>query len=140
MSPIGEVGAVTFHDRAEGRRDDLAQALIDLRDRHPVVLGLPRGGVVVAAEVARESLRAPLDVIVVRKLGVPAQPELAMGAIGEDGVRIVADDVVRRARVTAHQLAAVEQRERGELNARRSSFGATGAGCDLRRADGHRGR
>lgn len=104
---------VSYHDRARAGRE-LAQALTDLRDRHPVVLGLPRGGVVVAAEVA-ESLRASLDVIVVRKLGVPAQPELAMGAIGEDGVRIVADDVVRRARVTAHQLAAVEQHERVEL-------------------------
>ena len=52
-----------------------------------MVLGLPRGGVVVAAEVAR-ALGAPLDAIIVRKLGVPVQPELAMGAIGEDGVRI----------------------------------------------------
>ena len=58
-----------------------------------VVLGLPRGGVPVAFEVA-QALGAPLDVIVVRKLGVPFQPELAMGAIGEDGVRVVNEDVV----------------------------------------------
>jgi putative phosphoribosyl transferase len=104
---------VSYDDRASAGRE-LAQALADLRDRRPVVLGLPRGGVVVAAEVAG-ALGAPLDVIVVRKLGVPAQPELAMGAIGEDGVRIVAGDVVRRARVTVPQLAAVEQHERIEL-------------------------
>ena len=61
------------------------------------MLGLPRGGVPVALEVAR-ALGAPLDVIVVRKLGVPYQPELAMGAIGEDGVRVVNDEVVRHAR------------------------------------------
>jgi putative phosphoribosyl transferase len=104
---------VSYDDRASAGRE-LALALADLRDQRPVVLGLPRGGVVVAASVAA-GLGAPLDVIVVRKLGVPAQPELAMGAIGEDGVRIVADDVVRRARVTAAQLAAVERHERVEL-------------------------
>jgi predicted phosphoribosyltransferase len=105
---------VTFADRADaGRR--LAELLSDLRPQDPVVLGLPRGGVVVAAEVAR-ALAAPLDVIIVRKLGVPIQPELAMGAIGEDGVRIVAEDVVRRAGVTPAQLAAVERHARAELD------------------------
>ena len=105
---------VSYDDRASAGRE-LGEALGDLRDRRAVVLGLPRGGVVVAAEVAK-ALGAPLDVIIVRKLGVPAQPELAMGALGEDGVRIVANDVVRRARVTAAQLAAVERRERGEVS------------------------
>jgi predicted phosphoribosyltransferase len=76
---------------------------------------------VVAAEVAR-ALAAPLDVIVVRKLGVPIQPELAMGAIGEDGVRIVADDVVRRAGVTPEQLAAVEGHARSELDRQAELF------------------
>ena len=76
-----------FADRRDaGRR--LAQSLLDYADANPVVLGLPRGGVVVAAEVARR-LQCPLDVIVVRKLGVPWQPELAMGAIGEGGVRVI---------------------------------------------------
>jgi putative phosphoribosyl transferase len=104
---------VTFADRADaGRR--LAEILTDLRGEEVVVLGLPRGGVVVAAEVAR-ALGAPLDVIVVRKLGVPIQPELAMGAIGEDGVRIVSQEVVRRAGVTLDQLAAVERQARVEL-------------------------
>jgi len=63
-----------------------------------VVVGLPRGGVPVAFEVAR-ALSAPLDVIVVRKLGVPFQPELGMGAIGEGGVRILNERVVRGAQV-----------------------------------------
>jgi len=120
-----QYGLVAFADRvAAGRR--LAAILEDLRDRGPVVLGLPRGGVVVAAEVAR-ALGAPLDAIVVRKLGVPVQPELAMGAIGEDGVRIIADDVVRRARVDPGDLAAVEGRERAELERRARIYRGEGA-------------
>jgi len=109
-----------FRDRAEaGRR--LGQALQDLRGGDVVVLGLPRGGVPVAFEVAR-ALGAPLDVIVVRKLGVPFQPELAMGAIGEDGVRIVNREVVRLARVTEAEFAAVEERERAELTKQARRF------------------
>jgi putative phosphoribosyl transferase len=65
---------------------------------------------------------APLDVIVVRKLGVPLQPELAMGAIGEDGVRIINEDVVRLAGVSESELAAVEERERAELERRAGRF------------------
>jgi putative phosphoribosyl transferase len=82
-----------------------------------VVLGLPRGGVPVAAQVAQE-LGAPLDVIVVRKLGVPFQPELGMGAVGEDGVRVINSEIVRAAAVTAAGLAAVEARERAEVSRR----------------------
>lgn len=85
------------------------------------MVGLPRGGVVVAAEVAG-ALGAPLDVIVVRKLGVPSQPELAMGAVGEDGVRVLNDDVVRVARVTPEQLDAVSVRERNEVARRAAEF------------------
>ena len=109
-----------FADRADaGRR--LAARLTHLRDDDVVVVGLPRGGVPVAHEVARV-LGAPLDVIVVRKLGVPSQPELAMGAIGEDGVRVINADVVRSARVTSEQLGAVEARERAELLRRAERF------------------
>jgi putative phosphoribosyl transferase len=111
---------VTFVDRADAGRQ-LAELLSDLRQQDVVVLGLPRGGVVVAAEVAR-ALGAPLDVIVVRKLGVPIQPELAMGAIGEDGVRIIAEDVMRRAGVTPEQLAAVERQARTELGRQAQLF------------------
>lgn len=82
-----------------------------------VVLGLPRGGVPVAAQVA-QAIDAPLDVIVVRKLGVSRQPELAMGAIGENGVVIVNHDVVGASRTTEHEFAEVEARERLDLNRR----------------------
>jgi putative phosphoribosyl transferase len=85
------------------------------------VLGLPRGGVPVAAQVAR-ALGAPLDVIVVRKVGVPDQPELAMGAVGEDGVRVVNDDVVRAAGIDDAQWERVEAREREELARRSARF------------------
>lgn len=81
-----------FQDRHHAGRL-LAAALGALRGQPVVVLGLPRGGVPVAAEVAT-ALGAPLDVIVVRKLGLPSRPEVAMGAIGEDGVRVVDDGLV----------------------------------------------
>jgi putative phosphoribosyl transferase len=72
----------------------LAGRLAEFRnDPDVLVVGLPRGGLPVAAEVAA-ALEAPLDVIVVRKLGVPFRPELAMGAIGEDDVRVVNEEVV----------------------------------------------
>jgi putative phosphoribosyl transferase len=79
-----------------------------------VVAGLPRGGVPVAVEVGR-ALAAPVDVILVRKVGVPWHPELAMGAVGEDDVVVVNDDVVRSQRVSDEQFEAVAQVERAEL-------------------------
>jgi putative phosphoribosyl transferase len=111
---------MVFMDRADaGRR--LANLLREYAGEDVVVLGLPRGGVPVAFEVARE-LAAPLDVIVVRKLGVPFQHELGMGAIGEDGIRVINDEVVRVAQVTPHELAAVEAAERAELERRVQRF------------------
>jgi putative phosphoribosyl transferase len=105
-----------FRDRREaGQR--LAELLASLRALSPLVLGLPRGGVPVAFEVAR-ALDAPLDILVVRKLGVPFQPELGMGAVGEDGVRVLNAEVVREAGVTDAQLAAIEARERAEVDQR----------------------
>jgi uncharacterized protein (TIGR00369 family) len=109
-----------FRNRSDaGRR--LADRLQFLRSEDVVVLGLPRGGVPVAAEVAR-ALRAPLDVILVRKLGVPAQPELGLGAIGESGARVINPDVVRYAHVSEAQIAEVEQKERAELQRRAQRF------------------
>lgn len=99
----------------------LAQRLEHLRGGDLVVLGLPRGGVPVASEVAR-GLSAPLDVIMVRKLGVPFQPELAMGAIGEGGIRILNTRVLSLAGVNDHQLAAIEAKERRELERRVSLY------------------
>ena len=78
-----------------------------MRGQDIVVLGLPRGGVPVAFEVAR-ALQAPLDVLVVRKLGVPFQPELAFGAIGEGGVRVINESVVQEADLSEEEMAAVE--------------------------------
>jgi putative phosphoribosyl transferase len=93
----------------------------ELRLDDPVVLALPRGGVPVAAQVAR-AIGAPLDVILVRKLGVPTQPELAMGALGEEGVRVLDRDLVARAHVRDDQLAEVERRERDELARRARTY------------------
>jgi putative phosphoribosyl transferase len=109
-----------FDDRVDAGRQ-LAARLQHIGGESVVVLGLPRGGVPVAFEVAR-SLAAPLDVIVVRKLGVPFQPELGMGAIGEDGVRVLNDEVIRMAAVTDRELGAVEARERAELDRRALRF------------------
>jgi putative phosphoribosyl transferase len=105
-----------FDDRHHAGRQ-LADRLRDLDLPAPVVLGLPRGGVPVAAPVA-EALDAPLDIILVRKLGVPHQPELAMGAIGEDGIRVVNEDVLAMTGTSPQDLEAVEAHERAELEAR----------------------
>ncbi|MFG2289343.1 phosphoribosyltransferase family protein [Streptomyces sp. NPDC048595] len=102
-----------FTDRTDaGQR--LAEALRHLEGEEPVVLGLPRGGVPVAFQVAR-ALKAPLDVIVVRKLGVPYQRELGFGAIGEGGVRVISDDIVRRGRLDQSDVDSVEKAEEAEL-------------------------
>jgi predicted phosphoribosyltransferase len=98
-----------IHDRADaGRR--LAQRLESLRGQDVVVLALPRGGVPVAFEVAK-ALRAPLDVLVVRKLAVPFQPELAFGAIAEGGARVINDAVLEQAGLTDAEIADVEDVE-----------------------------
>jgi putative phosphoribosyl transferase len=99
-----------YHDRRHAGRL-LAERLLPLQTAHPVVLGLPRGGVPVAEEVAN-ALHAPLDVIVVRKLGVPFQPELGMGALGEDGVRVLNHDIIEAGHITEAELDAVVRRER----------------------------
>jgi predicted phosphoribosyltransferase/dienelactone hydrolase len=109
-----------FRDRRDAGRQ-LATSLAPLQLQHPVVVGLPRGGVPVAFEVAL-ALDAPLDVIIVRKLGLPAQPELGMGAIGEDGTRVLNRRVLDVARVTDRELAAVEARERAEVERRALRF------------------
>ncbi len=109
-----------FEDRGEaGRR--LGELVRARRFESVVVVGLPRGGVPVAFEVAR-AIGAPLDVIVVRKLGLPSQPEVAMGAIGEDGVRVIDTAIVAAAHVSDVVLAEVERRERRELDRRLALF------------------
>jgi putative phosphoribosyl transferase len=105
-----------YETRAKAGRA-LAESLGHLRDTDPLVLGLPRGGVPVATEVAHE-LGGELDVILVRKLGVPWQPELAMGALGEGGIRVLNDDVLAQTGMSPLGLATVESRERRELERR----------------------
>ena len=118
-SRVGE-GPMPFIDRVDAGRQ-LAGRLQYLRGEDVVVLGLPSGGVPVAFEVAK-ALGAPLDVIVVRKLGVPFQPELAMGAVGEGDVLVLNEDVVLRAHVSEAELAEIERRARAEVERRAPRF------------------
>jgi putative phosphoribosyl transferase len=94
---------VPFPDRVAAGRA-LAQRLAGLEGQQPVVLAIPNGGVVVAAEVAR-SLATPLDVIGVRKLRTPGKPELALGAVAEDGVQVVNQVLVEEVGLSANDLA-----------------------------------
>lgn len=109
-----------FADRADaGRR--LAEALRHYRDRDPVVLALPRGGVPVAAEIAT-ALSAPLDVLLARKIGVPSQPELAMGAVvdGAEPIVVRNPEVIRLAHVDARAFEAAAARALVEVERARS--------------------
>lgn len=123
-----------FADRIDAGRA-LAVLLSQYAGRDDViVLGLPRGGVPVAAEVAR-ALGAKLDVLVVRKLGAPGQPELAMGAIAAigDRVEVIANDtVVAHLAISAADFTAAQQRELLELHRRRSAYRGTRASPVLR--------
>src|SRR5712664_3527402 len=106
-----------FKDRHDAGKK-LALKLQHYSDRDDViVLALPRGGVPVAFEIAQE-LKAPLDVFVVRKLGVPWHPELARGAIAGDGVEVLNGDVVTAYNIPPHVIRAVAERETEELNRR----------------------
>jgi putative phosphoribosyl transferase len=109
-----------FANRKEAGRL-LAERLSAYRHQDVVVLGLPRGGVPVAAEVA-EALDAPLDVIVVRKLGVPFQPEVAMGAIGEGGALVREPRVLAEAMISEEEFTRVETRERATMLAATERF------------------
>lgn len=114
--------ALPFADRVEAGRS-LGEALRREHLDDPIVAGLPRGGVPVAAEVA-DRLGAPLDVVIVRKLGTPGQPELAMGAVGEGGV-VVEDERVRRAvQPSPDAVERVVAREQAEVEARARRFRA----------------
>lgn len=106
-----------FRDRREAGRQ-LAELLRSYEhDEHVIVLGLPRGGVPVAYEVA-QALDAPLDVFVVRKLGVPGHEEYAMGAIASGGIRVLNHDAIRDLHLPIEAVNAVERAERTELERR----------------------
>lgn len=111
-----------FHDRKDAG-EQLARALQHYQADHPVIVALPRGGVPVAAEVAR-ALKAPLELLIVRKLGLPQQPELAMGAIvgGAEPVTIRNEDVIAAARISEAGFAAVRDRELAEIDRRRQRY------------------
>jgi predicted phosphoribosyltransferase len=110
-----------FHDRQDAGRQ-LADRLGEYANRPDVlVLALPRGGVPVGAEVASR-LGAPLDAWLVRKLGVPGYPELAMGAIAAGGIQVLNDDVVESLQITSATVEQVAARERAELDRRAHAF------------------
>lgn len=119
-----------FKDRRDAGKQ-LAKELVKYKGQDDaIVLGLPRGGVPVAFEVA-ESLKLPLDVFIVRKLGVPGQPELAMGAIASGGIQVLNDSVVRRAGISESQIDDVAQQEREELKKREKAYRGARPDIDL---------
>lgn len=120
---------MVFEDRHDAGRQ-LAGLLRRYRQEQPIVLGLPRGGVVVAYEVAR-ALDAPLDVLVVRKLGVPGAEELAMGATAA-GSTLLNTDLVRRLGIPPSVVDAVVRRETEELQRREAMYRGARAPIDVR--------
>jgi predicted phosphoribosyltransferase len=120
-----------FKDRSEAGRK-LAATLIKYRDQHPVILALPRGGVLVAAEIAA-ALQAPLDLILVRKIGVPFQPELAMGAVvnGDAPVIVRNEDVIQIAGIDEAEFKAVCDSELAEIERRRREYLAGRARAEI---------
>jgi predicted phosphoribosyltransferase len=122
-----------FHDRIEAGRQ-LARALPVLaQGARPLVLGLPRGGVPVALELARH-LQCPLDVFIVRKIGAPSQPELALGAIATGGAYVVNQDLIELLGVSAATIEELAARERIELERRELEYREGRAPADVRDA------
>ncbi|QEL27179.1 phosphoribosyltransferase (plasmid) [Bosea sp. F3-2] len=118
-----------FLDRTDaGRR--LASALAQYRDQHPVVLALPRGGVPVAAEIAN-ALSAPLDLVLVRKIGLPWQPELAIGAVVDGTAPVVVrnEALISLAGVKENEFQRICRRELAEIDRRRARY--LGAGTQV---------
>jgi putative phosphoribosyl transferase len=111
-----------FHDRREAGRL-LAERLLPLRDAHPIVLALPRGGVPVAFEVAR-ALRAPLDLVLVRKIGAPGHEEFAIGAVvdGSPAQSVRNESVIAALRVPESYIAGETARQLAEIARRRAAY------------------
>ena len=111
-----------FQDRADAGRQ-LAKALLKYKGRQPVILALPRGGVPMAAEVA-VVLDAPLDLLLVRKVGLPSQPELAMGAVADGEVPTIIrnSEVIEISDISAEEFDAVCNEERAEIERRRKRY------------------
>ncbi|PDW00525.1 phosphoribosyltransferase [Candidatus Viridilinea mediisalina] len=115
-----------FADRAAAGEELAARVAAEPNVVAPLVLALPRGGVPIAAAIAH-TLQAPLDLLLVRKLGVPDQAELAMGAIAEGGVHVLNDEVVTHLGVSAAQIAQVTAKEQQELIRRAQVYRGTRA-------------
>jgi putative phosphoribosyl transferase len=126
---IGMTRGFRFHDRRDAGRI-LAGRLQGMELDDPVVVALPRGGVPVAYEVA-QALGAPLDIALVRKLGAPGQPELGIGALGEDGTVILDSETVQAMAVTRSQIEAIVEREAAELERRRRLYRGDVAAIDV---------
>lgn len=111
-----------FIDRDDAGRQ-LAKALARYKDRKPIILALPRGGVPVAAKVA-EALHAPLDLLLVRKIGVPFQPELAMGAVvdGASPLTVRNEEVISLAGISEREFSAVRDQQLSEIERRRKMY------------------
>lgn len=110
---------------------ELADALMQYQNQQDtVVLGLPRGGVPVAAEVA-QTLNLPLDILIVRKLGTPGQEEMAMGAIASGGVRTLSKELIQTLNISPSEIEAITQRELQELKRRESAYRADRAMLEL---------
>lgn len=117
---LGTEGGRPLRDRADaGRR--LAERLVHLKGQDPVVLALPRGGVVVGVEIARR-LRVPLGVLIVRKIGAPDNPEYGLGAIAEDGTRVLDDSRIREAGYSRSDLDPIVRRELDEVRRRAAAY------------------
>jgi len=111
-----------FSNRTEAGRK-LAKALAFYKEQHPVILALPRGGAPVAAEIAA-ALEAPLDLVLVRKIGVPFQPELAMGAVidGQEPLVVRNEQVICMAEINQSEFDAIRDRELEEIERRRKLY------------------
>jgi putative phosphoribosyl transferase len=122
---------MTFKNRLDAGRK-LAQALAGYKNQRPVILALARGGVPVAAEVAA-ALDAPLDLILVRKIGVPTQPELAMGAVVDGGAPIIVrnDDIIQLAGIDESEFKAVCDSELAEIERRHQRYLGDRAQIDI---------
>jgi predicted phosphoribosyltransferase len=120
-----------YKNRSDAGKRLAAKLQIYARRPDVVVLGLPRGGIPVAFEVARE-LQLPLDVFVVRKMGVPGHEELAMGAIASGGIRVLNEDVVRSLNISRETIESVEKTQSEELKRREQLYRGNRPGLDVR--------
>jgi putative phosphoribosyl transferase len=127
---MSQILAGPFRDRTDAGRI-LSDHLIIYRD-HPklLVLGLPRGGIPVAVEVA-QGLRAPVDVFLVRRLAVPNQAELTMGAIASGGIQVLNDSLIREHKVSTAMIDTVLEHEQGELRRRERMYRGLRPGADV---------